>query len=50
MSKLAIGEDKHNLLNVFTLWAYYGEKIVYMTQNFYSNIYLLTYNNHKYIE
>ena len=32
MSKLAIGEDKHNLLNVFTLWAYYGEKIVYMTQ------------------
>ena len=26
MSKLAIGEDKHNLLNVFTLWAYYGEK------------------------
>ena len=25
MSKLAIGEDKHNLLNVFTLWAYYGE-------------------------
>ena len=26
MSKLAIGEDKHNLLNVFRLWAYYGEK------------------------
>ena len=25
MSKLAIGEDKHNLLNVFTLWAYYGK-------------------------
>ena len=29
MSKLAIREDKHNLLNVFRLWAYYGEKSIY---------------------
>ena len=57
MSKLAIGEDKHNLLNVFTLWAYYGEAVIYQSKiaesgllNFYSNISLLTYNHHKYIE
>ena len=34
MSKLAIGEDKHSLLNVFTLWAYYGEKkaVIYQSK------------------
>ena len=41
MSKLAIGEDNHNLLNVFT-------ESDMLTFN--SNISLLTYNNHKYIK